>query len=77
MEIKIISIAKRSWWQRIFTINHWRVTIENEAGERTTINAWAGTRHPDISYLKNSIKNSLINREADFIGRATGMEFVV
>lgn len=77
MKIKIIDIVKRPWWQRIFTVNYWRVTVEDEEGTRYTLNAWAGVGHPNTDSLKYDIKTSFRRRGGRPLSEAKGMEFVV
>ena len=84
MKVKIIDIVKRPWWQRIFTINYWRVTVEDEMGERRTFDAWAGIGHPSITSLEYSIRKHIhktkgvdTTQDAVLISKAMGREFAV
>ena len=84
MKIKIVDIVKRPWWQRLFTIDHWSVTVEDEMGGRRTFNAWAGVGSPNIYSLEHSIKKYIhktkgvdTSIEEVLISKAIGREFVV
>lgn len=55
-KVTIIRVVKRPWWQRMLSIKHWRVTVEEKDGIQHTFNAWADIFNPNIGSLRYSIR---------------------
>ncbi len=63
-EIKIISLEKRPWYERILSINEWRVEFVYE-GKKYKMNAWAGTNRPNVGSLLFDINRYLEKKEEE------------
>ena len=48
--MKIVSIKKRNWFARIFTINEWKVGVEVN-GRIKYFNCWGGLDYPSMDNI--------------------------
>lgn len=60
--VKIISIKKRNWFERLFTINTWNVELEHN-GKYVKMAVWGGSGSLSMKYLLRDVFEKLGDKE--------------
>ena len=69
--MKIISVKKRNWLARLFSVKHWKVVVEDRNGKQIAVHAWAGVHEPRADNLLHYVKRAFEDGEdmEDIVGR--------
>ena len=57
--MRIIAIKKRNFLERLFTINHWKVTAEDAEGNIKTYNCWGNTDSFEVNSILYDLRGKI------------------
>ena len=61
MKFTVVSVGRRNWLARFFSIYHWTIIVKDEGGNHYELKVWDGDRKGDemVEYLKRDISYHL------------------